>query len=264
MRVLTAIDGSREATHALRLSCRLAQQGAVAPVVLPVVDPRKPDERAAVDELVAAIARDTGITPTTAADTRPISRKLLALLARDYDLCVIGTHDGLGFSDFMLGDRMIRLARRVETPTLIVRGELELRRVLWRIPFAPVGPRHEHSMCRLLDLTRASVSLFLARPRASMYAFDRDGGDGNAVRAIDQHGFIAEIRKRLHAQTGYLPDYIIRSGIPEEVLLAEAQANDYDLIAVSARKRRGIGKWFADDLPYYVALHAPVSVLMLR
>lgn len=264
IRILTAIDASRESAHAIRLSCRLAQQGAAPPVVLPVVDPRNPVDRTAIDELIAAAARETGIAPTISTDTRPINRKLLAQLARDYDLCVIGTHDGLRFSDFVLGDRMVRLTRAVETPTLVVRGQLDVRRVLWRIPFAPVEPRHERSMCQLLNLTQASVSLFLVRPRASMYAFDRDDTDHDTVRAIDQHGFIAEIRKRMHAETGSLPDYVIRTGIPEEVLLAEAQSGNYDLIAVSARKRGGIGKWFADDLPYYVALHAPVSVLMLR
>ena len=138
IRILTAIDSSRESAHALRLSCRLAQQGAALPVVLPVVNPRNSADRAAVDELIAAATRETGIAPTISTDTRPINRKLLAQLARDHDLCVIGTHDGLRFSDFAFGDRMVRLARAVETPTFVVRGQLDVRRILWRIPFAPV------------------------------------------------------------------------------------------------------------------------------
>lgn len=264
IRLLTAIDASRGSTHAIHVSCRLAQHGPAVHDILPLVDPRNATDRATLDQWIAAAARETGAAPRVLTENRVVDRRRLARLARDYDLCIIGTHDGLRIADFVLGDRMVRLARAIETPVLVVRDKLDVRRILWRIPFAPVEARHKRCMCQLLNLTQASVSLFLARPRTSMYAFDRDEADHDPVRRSDELGFIGEIRERIHAQTGQLPDHVIRTGIPEEVLLAEAESGFYDLIAVSARARRGVGRLFADDLPYNVALHAPISVLILR
>ena len=129
MRILTAIDASRESVHALRMSCQLVPRD-VPPVVLPVINAQNPIDRAAIDESIAAVTREMGVAPTVLPETRPVNRKLLAQLAQDYDLCVLGTHDGLRLRDFVFGDRLVRLAWRLATPTLVVRGKSDVRRIL--------------------------------------------------------------------------------------------------------------------------------------
>lgn len=264
MRILTIIDASRGSAQTILTACRLGKNGDSAVEVLPLLDLHDQQGYAAVKEKVAAAAAETATAPKILPPQKSMNRRRLERFAKDYDLCVLGTHEGLGLSDFLLGDEFVRMAHYIETPTLIVRGAPEFRRVLWRIPFAPIAPGHERIVCQFLKRTGAQVSLFLARPRATMYRYYGHETDDPAVRGTDEQGFVAEIRKRIHAETGYLPDYLVRTGIPEEALLAEALSGGYDLIAVSARRRRGIGRLLADDLPYYVALHAPLSVLMMH
>jgi nucleotide-binding universal stress UspA family protein len=264
MRILTIIDTSRGTAQTVRTACRLGKTGDSAIEVLPLLDLHDQQDYTTVKERVAAAAAETETTPAILTPQKNMTRRRLARFAKAYDLCVVGTHDGLGIRDFLMGDEFVRMAQYIETPTLVVRGAPEFQRVLWRIPFAPMAPGHERIMCRFLKITGAPVTLFLARPRATMYGYDRHEADDPAVRGTDEQGFVAEIRKRIHAATGYLPDYLVRTGIPEEVLLAEALSGGYDLIAVSARRRRGLGRLLADDLPYYVALHASVSVLMMH
>ena len=263
MRILTIVDASRGSAHPIRTACRLGKSGDHTIEILPLLDLNDQQAYAAIKERVTVAAAETSTAPTLLTPQKSMNRRRLERFAKGYDLCVVGTHDGLGLKAFVLGDEFVRMAHYLETPTLVVRGAPEFRRILWRIPFAPLTPGHENIMCQLSKLTGAQLTLFLARPRATMYAY-RHETDESAVRTIDKQGFVAEIRERVHAETGHLPDYLVRTGIPEEVLLAEVLSGDYDVIAVSARKRRGLGRLLADDLPYYVALHAQISVLMMH
>lgn len=263
IRILAATGGSRHAERAVRLSCRLARVPATQLTVLTVEDP---DEAAPLEQVrsrAMETARQfgTGITLTrvTGHPDQVIRETALA----GYDLLVIGARGLRSMQDFFLGRNAIRLVRNLPIPTLIVRRTDTVRRILWRIPRGPVDDKHLTLITHFVSALQADVTLLDVEPSAVLFGRRRGTGP-DALGPCEPGGRLDQARSHLAATTARTVACRVRTGIPEELILDEAAIGNHDLVAISARPRRGLGKLFVEDLPYRVARNIPVSVLLLN
>jgi len=264
IRILTATGGSRHAARAVRLSCLLAREGAAHVTVLTVTDPRellKPDD---VLRRAQSTAAEVGVEIETQIRAGPPAPVIRTEAHCGYDLMVIGARGTRSLRDFLLGENAVQLVKRLVVPTLVVRRRANIKRILWRLPFGSVETAHERLICHVVTLMRAQLTLFMVQPQATMFGYHRDFPLQDPALVCETEGFLGKLRERIKNETGHECGCLVRTGIPEEIVLDEAARGGYDLIAVSVKRRRRISQWFTEDLPYRIARSAPVSVLLLR
>lgn len=165
--------------------------------------------------------------------------------------------------DFFLGRNAIRLVRNLAISTLVVRKKDTIKYILWRIPRGPIDEKHLNLIVHLVNSLQADLTLLEVRPSAMLFGH-RQKANPPIAEPCDPDGWLSDVRTRLADATGKAVTCRVRTGIPEEVILDEAAIGNYDLVAISVQPRRGLGKLFAEDLPYRVARNLPVSVLLLN
>lgn len=262
IKILAAIGNSRHAERALRLSCRLASNK-LANITALTVD--NPDEAKSLEQIrimTLSVAHETGTVMTIQHASGQPDKVIREESLQGYDLLVIGARGLRSIQDFFLGRNAISLVKNLPVSTLVVRRQDTIRRILWRIPQGQIDDKQTELMCHIVRTMKATLTLLIIQPRVIMFRQHQDCCL-NESDYCDPGNLSGQFCSKISKRTGIQVECRIRTGIPEEVILDEAAIGDYDLVAVSVQPRRGLGKFFSENLPYRVARNIPVSVLLL-
>jgi nucleotide-binding universal stress UspA family protein len=112
------------------------------------------------------------------------------------------------------------------------------------------------------------MSIVLIRVREPIPQIVGDGVrhallDAAVARERDTEDYLASIAATLRAR-GVVVSYAIRSGRPDEEIVAAAREAGADLIAMSTHGRSGLGRLLFGSVAEQVLRHADVPVLMIR
>jgi len=262
IKILTASGGSRQAERAVRLSCELAHKQIAKLTVLTVTDSEEATPRERVQKRTIEIAQlyNTDVALLHAAGQPDQIIRATAL--EGYDLLVIGARGLHSMQDFFLGRNAVHLVKNLPVSTLVVRKKDTIKQILWRVARGSVDEKHFTLVTHISNSLQADVTLLDVEPSAILFGH-RQSNDPDMSEPYEPDGRLAQLQSRIHKSTGRTVTCRVRTGIPEEVILDESAIGNYDLVAVSVQRRRGLGKLFSEDLPYQVARNIPVSVLLL-
>jgi len=263
IKILTATGGSRHAERAVCLGCRLAHAQTAGLTALTVEDPDESTPLERVRNKTMEVARHFETMITLAHSAGRPDQVIRDMALQGYDLLVIGARGMQSVHDIFLGRNAIRLVKNLPVSTLVVRKNDTVKQILWRIPRGPIDDKHLALITYIVKTLQADLTLLDVQPSAILYG-RRRGANVSAIDPCEPDGRLGRLRSRIAEATGRAVACHVRTGIPEEVILNEATIGNYDLVAVSARPRRGFGKLFTEDLPYRVARNIPVSVLLLH
>ena len=262
IKILSAAGGSKHADRAVRLSCKLAAAHLAELTVLTIDDPDEINPIDQVRSTAMELAQNTNIKIELLSFTGHPDQVIRDTALKGYDLLVIGARGLHIAQDFFLGRNAIRLVKDLPVATLVVRKNETIKQILWRIPRGPVDEKYIKLVMHIVNTLQADLTLLEVEPSA--YLFGRRQPANQSVSDCKGAGvYLNQLRSRLQEATGRQISCRVRSGIPEEVILDEAAVGGYDLVAVSALPRRGLGRLFFENLPYRVARNIPVSVLLL-
>ncbi len=259
IKILSATGGSRHAERAVHLACRLIT-GKSELTVLTVSDSDEETLVKPVQDNASLIAQQHN-TPVRLAHMSGVPERIIRNEAKKgFDLLVIGARGLHSVQDFFLGRNAIRLVRSLPVSTLVVRKKDSISHILWRVASGPIKQREVELIIHIIIAMQADITLLDVKPDARLFGQRHDPvpGSGNVYKPGKK---LTRLKTYLQESTGHDISCRVRRGIPEEVILDEASIGNYDLVAVSAQTRRGLGKLFAEDLPYRIARNVPVSVL---
>jgi len=263
IKILTATGGSKHAERAVRFSCRLAQGQTTTLTALTVADPDEITPLEQICHKILDIAQRYSATINLMHASGQPDQVIRQTALQGHDLLVIGARGLHSRQDFFLGRNAIRLIKNLPVSTLVVRKKDTARHILWRIPRGPIDARHVELIVHMINTLQADLTILDVEPSAMLFGH-RQTSDMDVVDTCDLPDRVAQLCSKIQAASGKEIAWRIRAGIPEEVILDETAIGNYDLIAVSARPHRGLGKLFGEDLAYRVARNIPVSVLLLN
>ncbi|NOZ10412.1 MAG: universal stress protein [Gammaproteobacteria bacterium] len=264
IKILAATGGSRHAERAVRLGCQLTHTRIATLTVLTVEDPKETIALEHIQNKAMEVTQQFG-TAVTLVHSAGHPAKVIrsAALEGGYDLLVIGARGLHSMQDFFLGRNAIRLVKNLPVSTLITRKTDTVKKLLWRIPRGSINEKHFTLMVHLVNTLKASLTLLDIEPSAILFGHRQNTNLG-MVNTCEVNERLSRLQSRISQATAREVICRTRTGIPEEVILNEAASDSYDLVAISVQPRRGLGKLFAEDLPYRVARNIPISVLLLN
>ena len=263
IKILTATGGSRHAERAVSLSCRLARNKSAKITALTVDDPDETISLEHIRNMTTTVAQENDTVMKLQHATGHPDLVIRETALQGYDLLVIGARGLHSIQDFFLGRNAIRLVKNLPVSTLVVRRQDTAKHILWRIPRGAIDEKQIALMGHIVRTLKADLTLLDVQPTAILFKHRQDVAL-SATDSCDSDGRLGQLRARINQVTGTQAACRLRRGIPEEVILDEAAMGNYDLVAVSVQRRRGLGKLFAEDLAYRIARNMPVSVLLLN
>ncbi len=189
------------------------------------------------------------------------------------DLILMATHGRTGLAHLLLGSVTEAVLQSIPVPVLALRfgqGDHPLttvQRILWATDLSPVSEGAWRYALTLADLFAAEVILLHA-VRPTKLA----GLAGHAVphREDSQEDYLAPFRRELErrGQTlealGLPGRWKVLVGVPAEVIVAEAQAEQADLIVVGTHGRSGLPHVLLGSVAEAVIRKAPCPVLAVK
>ncbi|MBN2145814.1 MAG: universal stress protein [Anaerolineales bacterium] len=274
MNILICTDGSPSAEQAAGL---LRQLGllADASVTLLGVSESEGDRSnlvASMERITAALG-DVGLSLRQCIrQGHPVDQILVETQENDYGLVVIGWRDDRRLPLIKLGTTATRLARRIQTHLLVVRGMPQsLQRVLFctgaeapsvetlrvggkLIANLPSEVGLLHVMSQVALRTQASEDLY----GDAETAIRRNTREGKHLQAAQE-----ELRK-VGVQGQIVPR--LRHGLVVDEVLAELAEQHYDLLVVGSHHQPGQNRWLGillDDVTDQLLNRASCSVLIV-
>ncbi len=181
------------------------------------------------------------------------------------DLILMATHGRTGLAHLLVGSVTEAALRNISVPVLALRPEqgdrplTTVHRILWPTDLSPVSEGAWRYALTLADLLAAEVVLLhVVRPT------DLPGGDQAQARHL------APIRRELeHKQQavralGLPARQKVVIGLPAEVIVAEAEAEQAGLIVVGTHGRSGLPHVLIGSVAEAVIRTAPCPVLAVR
>ncbi len=178
------------------------------------------------------------------------------------DLILMATHGRTGLSHLLMGSVTEAVLRMVPVPVLALRlgqGDRPLtpvRRILWATDLSPVS---EGAWCYALTLANvfgAELLLLHAVRRAEL---DREGD--HMIAAIKRE---LESRAQAAEAMGLRSRCKVVGGPPAEVIVAEAQQEEADLVVVGTSGRTGLPHVLLGSVAEAVIRKAPCPVLAVQ
>jgi nucleotide-binding universal stress UspA family protein len=286
-RIMVPLDGSQLAEQALPLARSLASTfEAELLLTMAVVsgDHYTSDEhsgilaeagRLASEQYLAAKEQqlvEAGFHVRTAVATaRPhIAISSLCDLER-VDLIVMTTHGRSGVTRWTMGSVADKVLRTTNTPLILIHPTMHgappsaIDRVVAALDGSelaeaalPLAQRLAKAMNAKLHLVRAVI------PPAAVFGAEYLPGtlpvleemEADATRYLE--ATVENVRSAGLAATG-----IVRTGIPAEIILAEA-SEPGDIIVMSTHGRSGVDRWFLGSVADAVVRHGDIPVLVVR
>ena len=202
----------------------------------------------------------------------PIPGITWAATQSDVDLILMGTHGRTGLAHLVVGSVTEAVLRAVSVPVLALRSGKEdrtssaMQRILWATDLSPVSERAWRYTLTLADLLRAEVTLIhVVHPNELAGLADQHPPPKNWLerylapleRDLEQRGRAVEAQ-RLRAR------WKVLLGVPAEVIVRQAQAEQADLLVVGTHGRTGLRHVLLGSVAETVILKAPCPVLAVK
>jgi len=270
MKILLCVAGMPYAEAAVLLGGMVAGVTQSPVTLLHVV--RQREGRATGGRILSA-AR--GMLPGLTVDTcvrqgDPTGRILVEAQRGDYDLVIIGAHQGTGWTRHLLGSVTQQIIRRVPISVLVARqvSGSGLERILIPTSGANVAEPLVEIGAWLAGAARAHVTLLhVVSVTPSMYTGLNEIEETlsellQTDTPIAQHlRHAAEVLDRRRV----IADLKLRYGVAADEILREAREGDYDLIVIGASGAAGRWReWLLGNVTRQIVERAPCSVLVIK
>lgn len=202
----------------------------------------------------------------------PSEAVLEAIAERQPDLVVVGTRGHTGLTHLLLGSTAERVVQHSPRPVLTVHpGDIDQHRevetILFTTDFSPESDRALEPALGLLR-RRPSGKLILLNVYHLPYEYTVYGTIPTALNFRDDAQGKSEVRLREIAapllEEGLDVEPVSRQGFPPEVIVAEAEERDADLIVMGTHGRSGLADLLLGSTARRVVQTAPCPVLTVR
>jgi nucleotide-binding universal stress UspA family protein len=239
MRILICTDGSPLAEAALNFAAPLAQAAGAAVTLLGVAPARR-DTASLRAALTRAWTRFPAEVEEKVRAGKPAGEILAEEQSGHYDLLVFGSRGRRGLARLIYGSVASRLARYARTPLLIVKDE---GRPIRRILACTGGDRPGEQVARWAgqvarwqkaEATILHVMSQLALSSDSKVDELNETAEQAIARATREGQHLARVLEIMREQGATRVQPKLRHGLVLEEIVAEANAGDYDLVAIGA------------------------------
>jgi nucleotide-binding universal stress UspA family protein len=196
----------------------------------------------------------------------PISGIAWATKRSGADLVLMATQGRSGLAHMLMGSVTEAVLRNIPVPVLALRlGQGEppvtaVHRILWATDLSPVSEGAWHYALKLADVFAAAVILLHAvRPTKLAGVGDRAREDYLVPLRRD-----LERRQQTVQALGLSAHQKVVVGVPAEVIVAEAQVEQADLIVMGTHGRSGLPHVLVGSVAAAVIRKAPCPVLAVR
>ncbi|MFQ5804263.1 MAG: universal stress protein [Candidatus Methylomirabilales bacterium] len=189
------------------------------------------------------------------------------------DLIVMATRGRSGLAHLLMGSVAETVLRSVPVPVLALRlgqGTRPLtvvRRILWATDLSPVSEEAWRYALTLADVFAAEVVLMHVVPPGDLPWQDEQPVPTSGswleqyLAPLDRE---LELRQRAVEEQGLIARRKILVGVPAEAIVAEARAEEADLIIVGTRGRSGLPHVLLGSVAAAVIRKAPCPVLAVK
>jgi nucleotide-binding universal stress UspA family protein len=292
--ILVPLDGSTFSEHALPVAARIARlAGAHLQLVRVVPDdpledvfysagPHYPwdEARTYLRRAADQVEMRTGGRPAVRLLGGPVEDTLCEYATgHGPDLVVMTTHARRPLPRFWLGSVADELASRLPMPVLLVRPQGEApdwaqappREMLIALDGNAFAEAVLSPAVELGKVTGASFTLFAAVAPPPVAAFDMPvygAGlmDGGALEHMEgeMHTYLEEVARPLRERGLEVRTRVAAEGRPAAAILAAAEAQPCDLIALATHGRRGLSRLFLGSVADKVVRGSAAAVLLCR
>jgi nucleotide-binding universal stress UspA family protein len=189
----------------------------------------------------------------------------------EVDLVVMTTHGRSGVSRWTLGSVADKVLRTTSTPLILIHPNLHHTppSTVERIVVPLDGSERAEAALRLAEgmAKRTNAKLHLVRaviPPAVVFGAEYLPGTLPALDQMetDARQYVETLAAGLN-ERGLTSTTEVRTGIPAEVILAEA-SEPGDLVVMSTHGRSGVDRWFLGSVADAVVRHGDIPVLVVR
>ena len=189
------------------------------------------------------------------------------------DLILMATHGRTGLAHLLMGSVTETVLRSIPVPVLALRvgqGDRPLttvHRILWATDLSPVSEGSWRYALTLADVFAAEVILMHVVPPSDLPWLDEQPVP-TPGSWLEQHvaPFDRELgqRQQVAEELGLSARRKILVGVPAEAIVAEAQAEDADLIVMGTHGRSGLPHVLLGSVAEAVIQKAPCPVLAVK
>jgi nucleotide-binding universal stress UspA family protein len=189
----------------------------------------------------------------------------------EVDLVVMTTHGRSGVSRWTLGSVADKVLRTTSTPLILIHPSVHgttpetVARIVVPLDGSELAEAALNEAERMAKRMNASLHLVRAVvPPAVMFGSEYVPGAAPAIDQVesDAREYLEELAMSLN-ERGVTTTTEVRTGIPAEVILAEA-SEPGDLVAMSTHGRSGVDRWFLGSVADAVVRHGDIPVLVVR
>jgi len=293
MRILLAIDDSRESSEAARFLAHLSRAERV--IVLHAIEPPWPgypvlpeypmlavetarelceaaeeqmrtEARRLLDRIRSVLPQDLG-SVSMAIETGPPAEMILKTAeAGCADLIVMGARGREAMPEMALGSVSHRVVTHAACPTLVVRTALpSLRRVLLPVQ----GPADSAAAVRFLAARPfrhpVELTVLTVLPAArSVWDETPPAVETLQTRAMEQaREFVTNVASQVSAR-GYPASGVARTGFAVEEIGRESEESGADLVLIGCRAKREASRFLLGSVAYAVLHRVPRPILVFR
>jgi nucleotide-binding universal stress UspA family protein len=195
-----------------------------------------------------------------------------AAAVEDVDLIVMSSHGRTGILRWMLGSVTEKVLHRAPCPVLVARSARSIHRILVTLDGSPLAETALHPGLALAERLGASVTLLqvntkpgLAESQPLQYNWSRpaEGGQAESGAMTAAESYLDNLAAT-QRRAGLTVTAVHVTGNAADSILAFAEANDVDLIAMSTHGRTGLRRWLYGSVTGKVMRSAPCSMLIVR
>jgi nucleotide-binding universal stress UspA family protein len=189
------------------------------------------------------------------------------------DLVLMATHGRTGLTHFLMGSITEAVLRHIRVPMLALRlgqGErplTEVQRILWATDLSPVSEGAWRYALKLADVFAAELVLLHVLRHAKLAGQVDDpvpppaGRLGPSLVPLERE---LDRRQQVVEALGLRARRKVLVGVPAEVIVAEAHAEQVDLIVVGTHGRTGLPHALVGSVAEAVIRKAPCPVLAVK
>ena len=272
MKILIATGGSSHSEKALRFGAQIVQHADEAPTVLTVVR-RKQDLSLADAVLQRARYLLAGIPglETRARIGRPAEQIIAEAREGRFNLVIVGERHSHTLKARVLGSTSIHVVEHAACPVIIAKGEISpIQRILLCDSGALVPSLLSRFTAQLAEMVQGEEEITVLHVMSQMTAWpgvpDEDL-QASAEELIEEQTpegeWLASDLQELSYPGIHAQAKVRHGGVVEEIL-AEVEANDYDLVVIGAHREAGWQRVLLEDIAREIIKRIDRPILVVR
>ena len=273
MKILIAINGSKQSETTLRFAAQIVLRTGEPPTVLTVIDRRADRLSTQANEMLGKAQKILAVpnVRTRVRDGHPTQEIIREAREGNHDLLIVGEMQANHLARLLLGSTEVHIAEGAPCPVIIVKG---ITRPIHSILLCDSGAGRSSVLSRftaqLADLLEGKEEVTVLHVMSQISA--GPGVQGQQLRAsadelIEEHTPEGELLGRyIQAleQPGIHPIPKVRRGLVVDEILTEAQKGDYDLIVIGAHKSEKWQDFLLEDLARKILMQSDRPVLVVK